>query len=213
MNINIRINLNLLSASNTTFSTFGFSSMIESLLKKKSPKYDIYFYDSSFISKYGPYLIDLQEWLPEEHINIYDQNIINQTCIYNDKLVGLPIVIQYTALYSNKELLDQYGKKIPQTWQELLETAKYIKENEKNLHNNTDLIGYNGLFSNYDDDDQGITSIYEFMYSFRKSVNSSFPDFYSKSATKSLEMMKTLKEEIASGLKHKFIYKYINILK
>ncbi len=34
---------------------------------------------------------------------------------------------------------------MPKTWDELIETAKYILEEEKKL-NNTALIGYNGLF-------------------------------------------------------------------
>jgi len=42
-------------------------------------------------------------------------------------------------------LLNKYEKKIPTTWNELLETAIYIKDKEKQLHNR-DIIGYNGLF-------------------------------------------------------------------
>ena len=45
-------------------------------------------------------------------------------------------------LYYNKVLLQKYGKTIPETWDELIDTSKYILEKE----NNTNLIGYNGLF-------------------------------------------------------------------
>jgi len=42
--------------------------------------------------------------------------------------------------------LEKYNKKIPKTWDELLETANYILNEEKKM-NNTELIGYNGFFS------------------------------------------------------------------
>jgi len=42
--------------------------------------------------------------------------------------------------------LKKYEKGVPKTWNELIETAKEILEKEKNIYNNTSLIGYNGLF-------------------------------------------------------------------
>jgi len=48
------------------------------------------------------------------------------------------------SLYSNKVLLSKYNKRPPKTWDELIETSKYILEEEKKI-GNTDLIGYNGL--------------------------------------------------------------------
>jgi len=47
------------------------------------------------------------------------------------------------ALFSNTALLKKYKKNIPETWDELIETGKYIIEQEKE-HNGRDLIGYNG---------------------------------------------------------------------
>lgn len=56
-----------------------------------------------------------------------------------------PVSIEYTVLYHNKELLDKYNKKPPKTWDELIETAKYILEEEKKIGHD-DIFGYNGLF-------------------------------------------------------------------
>ena len=53
-----------------------------------------------------------------------------------------PVNISYEILYSNKMLLPKYDKPIPKTWDELIETCKYIMERE----NNPELICYNGLF-------------------------------------------------------------------
>jgi len=43
-------------------------------------------------------------------------------------------------------LLKKYKKKIPRTWNELINTGKEIVDEERKL-NNTDLIAYNGLFN------------------------------------------------------------------
>jgi len=51
--------------------------------------------------------------------------------------------LSYEVLYSNKELLEKHGKPIPKTWDELIDTCKYIMEREKD---DTDLLCYNGLF-------------------------------------------------------------------
>ena len=48
-------------------------------------------------------------------------------------------------LYSNKFLLEKYNKRVPKTWDELIETSKYIIGKEREL-NNTTTIAYNGVF-------------------------------------------------------------------
>jgi len=42
------------------------------------------------------------------------------------------------------DLLEKYDKTIPETWDELIETSKYIMDKEKD--NDTDLISFNGLY-------------------------------------------------------------------
>jgi len=44
------------------------------------------------------------------------------------------------------DLLNKYEKEIPKTWDELINTGKFILENERK-NGNEDLIGYNGLFA------------------------------------------------------------------
>jgi len=50
--------------------------------------------------------------------------------------------LSYEVLYSNEILLNKYNKSIPKTWDELIETCKYIMAKE----NDPELICYNGLF-------------------------------------------------------------------
>jgi len=47
-------------------------------------------------------------------------------------------------LFSNQILLDKYKKQAPKTWDELLNTSKYIYDEEKKKNNT--IIRYNGLF-------------------------------------------------------------------
>ncbi|ORX83189.1 periplasmic binding protein-like II [Anaeromyces robustus] len=193
-NLNITINLNLLTTLNSTYSGIDFGSLIETLNKKKSTKYDFYFYDSLYSENYGSHFLDLKKWIPQEYIDNYDPSTLKQTCMYNDKLIGFPVTLDYMVLYSDEKLLKKYNKTIPLTWDELLETSKYILDHEKK-ENNTELIAYNGLFSN---DDHGTFSTYEYIYSYRDSKDSPFPDITSQNAIDALEMMKKMKQEIAS---------------
>jgi len=60
-------------------------------------------------------------------------------------LVGLPVDVNLSTLFSNRELLEKYNKDVPKTWDELMSTGRYIVEEEKKL-NNTVII-YNGLIN------------------------------------------------------------------
>ena len=66
----------------------GFESTVESIFKE-SKKYDIFTYEIKNAKYIAPYLSDLREQLPKEHIDMYNSNLISETGIYNDKLIGL----------------------------------------------------------------------------------------------------------------------------
>jgi len=53
------------------------------------------------------------------------------------------MTLMYGLLYSNINMLNKYKKRIPKTWDELIDTSIYILERE----NNTNLMAYNGLFN------------------------------------------------------------------
>jgi len=89
--LNIIIKLNFISSTNSTLSFNNMGIMMEDLLSKKSSKYDIVFYDNSLTSLYGPYLINLSKWLPKEHIDMYNKEILSLTGYYDNYLVGLVI--------------------------------------------------------------------------------------------------------------------------
>jgi len=85
-NLNITLELTVYRSSNVHD---DYASYIESILKKKGNKFDIYFYDNSYTTVYGNYLLNLKNYLDPSHTEIYDPKIISETCIYENKLVGL----------------------------------------------------------------------------------------------------------------------------
>ncbi|KAL6618458.1 periplasmic binding protein-like II [Neocallimastix californiae] len=195
-NQDIEIELNLISSDSVGTSLDNSRSMIEAVLKNKADKYDLYFYETTYISLYGSYLLNLNQYLSEDFIDMYDPKLISSLCLFDNNLIGIPIFLLYTGFYAHGPLLQKYNKPIPKTWDEMIETGKYIL-NEERKSNNTDntLTGYNGLFN---DNEQGILSIIEFIYSFRDSVDASFPKVESPSFIKALETMKKIKEELSS---------------
>ncbi|ORX44206.1 periplasmic binding protein-like II [Piromyces finnis] len=200
-NLDIKINFNLFTMENSTSIT-DFESTLESLLKKKTNKYDIYIYDGLYTERYGPYLYDLNSTLPKNHINMYDSDFIMENCIYKDKIVSLPVTLGYKVLYYNENLLNKYNKTVPETWDEFLATSKYIMDEEYKL-NNLNFIPYNGFF---DDSEEGMCSLYQYIYSFRKSPNSPFPEITSPEVVEALKMLKKIKNTISTD--EKFMSNY-----
>ncbi|ORX60797.1 periplasmic binding protein-like II [Piromyces finnis] len=194
-NIDIRIDVQLYSPTNSSLNVNDYGTEIEVLMKKKSEKYDLIFYDTMYSPRYAPYFLDLSKHMPKEHIDMYKNTIANKTCTYQGKWVGLPLSVGYEILYSNFSLLEKYGKKIPETWDELLETAKYIKEMEEKEGNNN-VLYYNGLFPLYE---TAICSFQEFIHSYRETIESPYPDYSSPEALNALNKLKEIMNEISSG--------------
>ncbi|KAL6625024.1 hypothetical protein U3516DRAFT_823967 [Neocallimastix sp. 'constans'] len=189
-NLDITLSLDLYTSDNSTSVVTDYESMLDSLFQSDS--YDLFFYDNIYSVKFSPHLLNLKEWIPEEHINMYAQGIASQSCVHNNRWVGLPINIDFAVLYSNTEILNKYNMPVPKTWEQLLETGKYIYDEEVKL-GNTEIIAYNGLFNSFE---SGTCTLYEFIYSYRNAVEDPYPQFPSKESIDALEMMKKLKQGI-----------------
>ncbi|ORX83237.1 hypothetical protein BCR32DRAFT_267123 [Anaeromyces robustus] len=194
-NLDINIITNVITQSNFTHSLTDYETLLDYLFLKKSEKYDIIFYDNIYRMRFAPHLIDLKNILPVDHVDMYMEGVANQTSICNDKLIGLPISVDADVLYYNKNYLKKYNQKVPRTWDDLIKIGKYIS-NEEKKQNNTNLIIYQGYFPNHEG---GMCSTYEFIYSFRDSVNSSFPGLTSQIAINALDKIKEIKNEISTG--------------
>jgi len=58
-------------------------------MERKNNKYDLYFFDNSYTTHYGEYLLDLSKYISKNFVDIFDPNVISQTCLYENKLVSL----------------------------------------------------------------------------------------------------------------------------
>ncbi|OUM65798.1 hypothetical protein PIROE2DRAFT_59777 [Piromyces sp. E2] len=106
---------------------------------------------------------------------MFDERLLKETCYSSDnKFVGM--------------------KEIPKTWEELLNTSKFIYDEEKK-YNNT-IIRYNGLFNDY----SGSMSIFEYINSYRESNNDPHPDITSQTTIEALEDLKKMKDEISEEI-------------
>jgi ABC-type glycerol-3-phosphate transport system substrate-binding protein len=194
-NLNITLKINAYSISNTTNFVNQFGKTIDELLQHKSKEYDIYFYDVIYSKRYSSHFLDLNSWIPRNHLDMYTKGVALETCKYNGKWVGLPFHIDFSVLYVNRELFQKYELEYPKTWDELIEKGKFILDNERAKGNN-ELIGYNGLVS---DNESCICSILEFIYSYRNSKDSKvFPGFDSEEAAEALNKLKEIKENLSS---------------
>jgi len=145
--LDIDVDLTVLTPEISTIVIENYGTTVESTLLKKQAKYDIIFYYSAYSKRYSNHFLNLKEYLPEEYIKVYDERLLNETCSSSDKkkLVGLPIYLYVTTLYSHQDLLLKYNKEAPRTWDELMSTSKYIYDEEKKLNNT--IVRYNGLFN------------------------------------------------------------------
>jgi len=93
--LDIEVQFVFLSSVNVTGYYKDYDSFLEALFKKKDDRYDIYFYETTDIFNYDKYMIDLNEFISEENLNMFDQKIIQDFCTENGKLVGLVIILIY----------------------------------------------------------------------------------------------------------------------
>eukprot|EP00833_Pecoramyces_ruminatium_P017622 jgi/Orpsp1_1/1191654/evm.model.d7180000087585.1 len=193
-NLDIKLQFVLFSEKNTSIGRDQYDSTIDLYLKKKTKKFDLYIFDPIYTKRYSSHFIDLNKWLPKEHLDLYSSGEAKKICVYNNKWVGLPFFLKYTVLYSNISYLKKYHKNIPLTWDELIDTGKYILKKEHEL-NNTNIIGYNGLFSN---NENTMCSIYQLIYSYRETKESPFPGIESKEAIDALDKLTEIKNSLSS---------------
>ncbi|ORX42187.1 periplasmic binding protein-like II [Piromyces finnis] len=191
--LDINLNFILFSIENTTKEWDSFDSAMHLLLQQKKTKYDMLIYDPLFTRRLSPHLVNLKDYLPKEHLDQYlgDAEKIG---VYEDKWVGMPLLLKYTILYSNKILLNKYDEKIPKTWDQMLATGKRILEEERK-NNNYDLIGFNGY---YPKGESTMCSAYSFLYSYRDSKESPVPEINSKTAEEAFNMLLKIKNELSN---------------
>jgi trehalose/maltose transport system substrate-binding protein len=110
------------------------------LLASHSSDIDVFVIDTPWPGVIGDFFLDLTDVLePDVRADQFAGFIDNNTV--RGRLVALPWFIDGGLLYYRKDLLESYGFRVPQSWQELTETAKQIQNSERRK-GRTDMWGF-----------------------------------------------------------------------
>ena len=88
--MDIYLDLTVITPETSTNERESYGTTIDSLLSRKSDKYDIYFYFSGYGQAYGNHFINLEDYLTEEYIKKFDEKILKEGCSSSDnELIAL----------------------------------------------------------------------------------------------------------------------------
>ncbi|MBR1734285.1 MAG: ABC transporter substrate-binding protein [Alphaproteobacteria bacterium] len=94
---------------------------------------DIMQMDVAWIGVFSDYLFSLDEVYQPEHIDTEDYfDAVKESMYSHDgRLIALPWYSDCGIMYYRKDLLRKYDRNIPETWEELYDTALYIQNEER----------------------------------------------------------------------------------
>ncbi|MDR5865504.1 ABC transporter substrate-binding protein [Halomonas koreensis] len=115
-------------------------SLYQQLLGSESSDIDVMMVDVVWPGLLGNHLVDLNDYLPEETTDGFFPALIDNNTV-DGRLVALPWFTDAGLLYYRKDLLEKHGHSVPETWQELTETAEAIQAAEREAGND-DFWGY-----------------------------------------------------------------------
>lgn len=98
--IGIELDLELLTPENSTAETVSVVTRMDSLLKKKSNKYDIYVYPGPYTIRFSDHLVDLKKYISNDHLKIFSKKIL-----YNGSDVLTGMVINMHIFFNNNCLI------------------------------------------------------------------------------------------------------------
>jgi trehalose/maltose transport system substrate-binding protein len=93
---------------------------------------DILQMDFPWVGIFSDYLYPLDSLFKENDLDLDDYfSSIRDNMYRNGKIVALPWYTDCGVMYYRSDLLKQYGKPVPETWEELYDTALYIQNEER----------------------------------------------------------------------------------
>jgi trehalose/maltose transport system substrate-binding protein len=81
----------------------------------------------------GEHFIDLSEYMDGAEAEHFAAIVDNNTV--DGRLIAMPWFTDAGLLYYRKDLLDTHGASVPETWQELTETARMVQDAERDAGN------------------------------------------------------------------------------
>lgn len=101
----------------------------QTLFAAQSSDIDVVMVDVVWPGLLSPFLVDLTPYMKD----LAPQNVqtLIDTYTVDGKLVAVPQFLDIGVLYYRKDLLDKYSRPVPQTWEDLIATAKIIQDGER----------------------------------------------------------------------------------
>ncbi len=130
-------------------SSTAFHDLLTQKLKNTSKDVDVFLMDVMWPPEFAAagWAMPLDEMFPkEEQKKFLEGTILANT--YRDNIYGVPLFIDSGMLYYRKDLLEKYGFKPPNTWQEMVQQAQFIVSQESKGGN--ELYGFSGQFKQYE---------------------------------------------------------------
>lgn len=104
-------------------------------LESKSADFDVFALDVIWVPEFARagWLRELTPLLaPGEHQEFFPGPILAVTL--HKKMFAIPWYVDAGVLYYRKDLLEKYNRSVPETWQELVETAREVTRKEKKIY-------------------------------------------------------------------------------
>jgi len=128
--------VNIVSMPESTTDQFG---QYKLWLSAKSPDIDVYRIDVIGAPQLASHFVDLTEATADIIDQFVPAAVESQTV--DGKLVALPMFLGAPALYYRSDLLEKYDRPVPETWEQMTETAKIIMDGER-AEGNDDMWGF-----------------------------------------------------------------------
>lgn len=115
-------------------------ALYQQFFSAKQSSIDVFQIDVVWPGILKSHLEDLKPYVPQEEIDRHFDSIIQNNMV-EGKLLAMPLYTDVGVLYYRKDLLEKYDRPVPESWQELTETAKLVMEGER-AAGNSDMWGY-----------------------------------------------------------------------
>jgi trehalose/maltose transport system substrate-binding protein len=109
-------------------------ALYQQLLAAKSGDIDVFQIDVVWPGILSNHLIDLRDVVDRKTLDQHFKAIVTNDVV-DDRLVAIPWFTDAGLFYYRKDLLEKYGRELPETWQEMTETARFIQKAERDAGN------------------------------------------------------------------------------
>jgi trehalose/maltose transport system substrate-binding protein len=105
-------------------------ALYQQFLSAKQSSIDVFQVDMVWTGILKDHLLDLKPYIPQEEVDRHFQSIIDNNII-DGEMLAMPLYTDVGVLFYRKDLLEKYGRSVPDTWDELTETATAIMQAER----------------------------------------------------------------------------------